>query len=358
MRKIIVSIHLKDIIVALGAVLGFVMLLTFILIGGSAKEIESEKLKNYNFNDEVIFEDEVAQKNLFNNYVINPKVKIYLTKQGKVNEMNLEEYIIGVVAAEMPAEFEEEALKAQAIAARTYAIAHMESIGGNKCSKGRGADLCDSVHCQAYISKDERMQLWPKSKAKLYWNKIVNAVEETGGEIITYNGQVVMSPYYFATSSGKTENASEVFSRAEPYLKSVSSPGEERAPKYKTSFKYKYRELANIIIKKYPDAKINSMNIKKNIQILSRSEGGSVKDIRIGEKNISGMNFRMMLGLTSANFEIEFNSNDVEVRCNGYGHGVGMSQWGADAMAKEGKKYIDILQHYYQGVEISKINYK
>lgn len=283
------------------------------------------------------------------------KIDVYITKEGKIDRMDIEDYVIGVIAAEMPAEFELEALKAQAIAARTYGLAHKENFGGEKSPKAYGADVNDTTEFQVFMYKEDRMNSWPKKKKEEYWEKLTKAVKETKGEVLTYNGELVMAPYYFSTSSGKTEDAADVFSHEIPYLKSVESPGEERSRKYKSEFKYTYNQLADILNKWNPSLKIKPDTLKKQILILERSDGGSVSKMKIGEEYISGQKFRTILNLSSANFDIKFNLNNVVITCNGYGHGVGMSQWGADAMAKEGHDYKDILKHYYQGTDVTKL---
>lgn len=283
------------------------------------------------------------------------KVKVYITSENKVKEIDLEEYVLGVVSGEMPASFHIEALKAQAVAARTYTIAHMKKFGGSGCKNGKGADLCDTVHCQVYKSKESRLSSWPKKQRDELWKKIVQAVNETSGEVITYNGKLISSPFYFSTSSGKTENSQEVFSNSLPYLKSVSSPGEEVAPKYKSSKDIKYNDFANAINSNFPKAKVSSSSVKTQVKVIKRTEGGSVKTIKVGNVNATGPQFRTALNLNSANFNISFLPQYVRIECNGYGHGVGMSQWGANVMAKNNKKYKEILKHYYKNTEIEKI---
>lgn len=285
-----------------------------------------------------------------------PNIKVYITKENKIEEMNLEEYVRGVVAAEMPAEFGIEALKAQAVAARTYALSHMEQYNGIKCSQAKGADVCDTVHSQAYIKKETRLESWPQSKRELYWNKITDAVKETVGQVLLYDGQLAMNIRYFSTSSGKTEDSTEVFASSVPYLKSVSSPGEESAPKYKSTEKFSYSEAANKINKAYPNAKVSASNLRSQLVVLNpRSTGGSVKQIKVGSATITGSQFRSVFDLNSANFELKFNKNDIEIITYGYGHGLGMSQWGANAMSKEGRDYVQILTHYYQGIKVEEI---
>ncbi|MBC2399371.1 stage II sporulation protein D [Clostridium tetanomorphum] len=289
-----------------------------------------------------------------NNNKKDIKVKVYISKSKKIEEMNIEEYVTGVVSAEMPAEFHIEALKAQAVAARTYALAHIESQGGQKCSNVNGADLCDTVHCQVFMHKEERMKSWPESKKEEYWSKIKEAVDNTSSEVIKYKGNIIKEPYYFAVSSGKTENVEDVFSESVPYLKSVKSSGEEVAPKYKTSVTYSCESLTNIINGYYPKSISKANNLKANIKIKSRTAAGSVKELQLGKTTILGTKFRSMLGLNSTNFSFIFDKNSVDIVCKGYGHGVGMSQWGANALGKSGKKYKEILSHYYQQVNIEK----
>ncbi|NMM61537.1 stage II sporulation protein D [Clostridium sp. P21] len=284
------------------------------------------------------------------------KIKVYITKENKVEEMCLEEYVKGVVSAEEPVEFSLEALKAQAVAARTFALAHMESFGGHKYKSNTGADVCDTTQCQVFRHKEEQLKLWEANKRDEYWNKISNAVQQTSGEFLVYDNKLVMEPYYFSVSSGKTEDCLDVFSSNLPYLKSVSSLGEEGAYKRESSIKVSYSEFINKISYKYTNCGLSTANIKNEIQIKSRTKGGSIKEMAIGKITISGTEFRSIMGLNSANFNIKYNDTGMEIDCKGYGHGVGMSQWGANAMAKSGSNYKEILKHYYSGVEINKIS--
>lgn len=333
----------------------FTILFSIIVVGIENNNYKSLNLDNNNkvYNEEKKELDET--KNQTYDYGKNFIIQVYLTESNEIKKMNLEDYVVGVVAAEMPANFESEALKAQAVAARTYAIAHMKQYGGNQCENAHGADVCDTIHCQAYITKEKRFESWPKSQCTELWNKIVNAVEQTSGEVLTYNGKLVMEPYYFAISSGKTEDAVEVFSRDIPYLKSVSSEGEEIAPKFKSEYNFTYNNFINIINKNYPKAKLNIFNIKSSIKILDLSSAGNVKNIKVGQVDISGSEFRKIFSLNSTHFSISIDNGTVKINCLGYGHDVGMSQWGANVMAKKNSKYEEILKHYYSGVEIQKI---
>lgn len=278
-------------------------------------------------------------------------VKLYDIKQDKVLEIPLEEYIVGVVSAEVQANFEVEAIKAQAVAARTFYL----SKRLNNCPKAHGAEICNSTHCQVYMSKEERMNSWSSSERESNWNKINEAVKETEGQVLTYDDELVRYPQFFSTSSGKTEDAIDVFSNDIPYLKSIDSPGEEISPKYEEAKEITYDEFVSKVNNSYNDAKMSSNNIESQINILSRTEASGIKEIKLGDKTISGVEFRKLFGLNSTNVEFEFNSGKIKLDCKGYGHGVGMSQWGANVMAKEGKNYNEILKHYYTGVNIDKI---
>lgn len=281
------------------------------------------------------------------------KIKVFVDEENKIEEMYLEEYIRGVVAGEMPAEFEMEALKAQAVAARTYAVTRIRQLGGAGCSNHPGADICtESTHCQDWISKEQRLKAWSQEDGPKYWQKITDAVNETKLQILTYDSLPVMYPMYFSTSSGKTENSKEVFSSQYPYLRSVESPNEESAPNFTTRVVFANDKLVSKFSQSEYKINLDKNKLSSLIRILSRTEGGSVKSIKVGTKTLSGVDVRRILNLNSANFSIEFGKNETVFSVRGYGHGVGMSQWGANAMAKEGKKYDEILKHYYQGVEI------
>lgn len=298
-----------------------------------------------------------------NNIIFNqengggPNIKILITKENKVETMSLEEYIRGVVAAEMPAEYNIEALKAQAVAARTYAAAHMEVFGGQQYNAELNADVSDTVDCQVYINKQDRLKSWPQKSNGEYWNKITQAVQATSGKILVYDGDIVKEPFYFAVSSGKTENSEEVFSSAEPYLKSVESPGEIDSPKYKTTLNISNKDMTYKLNAAIPNSGILLSKLTNQISIKNRSSAGTVKEIKVGSITISGQQFRKILGLNSANFIIKFNEKNTSIICLGYGHDVGMSQWGANVMAKSGKKYDQILLHYYSGTGLEKLDY-
>ncbi|SFU78721.1 stage II sporulation protein D [Clostridium sp. DSM 8431] len=283
------------------------------------------------------------------------KVKVYDEGSSKVIELGIEDYVIGVLAGEVPANFCEEALKAQAVAARTYYLSKRENPC--KIAKEHGAEICVSTHCQVYMSKEERFSKWSKSSAEENWNKISSAVMATAGQVLTYEDELVKDPKYFAVSAGKTENSIDVFADDVPYLKSTDSPGEERAPKYMTTVEIKKNEFINKVNSAYSEAKIDDSNIS-NTTIISRTDGEGVKEIRLGNIVIDGVKFRQLFNLNSTDFNIKIDTNAVNIECKGYGHRVGMSQWGANAMASDGKNYEEILKHYYTGVNITKVEFE
>lgn len=307
------------------------------------------KNQSYKVNHDEI---DVVQKN-----TKDCDISVYMNNEKKIEKINLEEYVKGVVSSEMPVEFNIEALKAQAVAARTFAVCHMEEFGGQKYRNANGADVVDTVQCQVYMKKEDRLKTWPKNKAQEYWNKISNAVDSTEGEIITYKDKIITEPYYFAVSSGKTENIRNVMDEDKPYLKSVSSPGEEAAPKYKTSLKMTYSEFTNKV-NSASNRHLNIFQARFNTDVIERNDTGSVRKVKIGNNIISGTEFRSITGINSTNFTIKHNISNIEFDCTGYGHDIGMSQWGAKVMADKGSSYIDIIKHYYTGVDVKKLSTK
>lgn len=281
-------------------------------------------------------------------------IKVYNTKTGETEEMELEEYLKRVVAAEMPAAFHIEALKAQAIAARTYALNRIERFSDGHIDHIT-APLCTGVHCQAYLTLEELEEIHGKSWTKEYWPKINQAVDETKGMVVTYEGELIDAMYH-STSGGMTEDSENVFATVKPYLRSVPSPNEESAPKFKTTITMSFNDFVKKIQEIVPGIKITKKNITQVIKVADKSETGRIKKLMIGEKIVEGRDFRSAFNLNSTNFKINLIGDNIEIETLGNGHGVGMSQWGANAMAKNGSSYDEILKHYYQGVEVVKYN--
>lgn len=283
------------------------------------------------------------------NYKEYNKIKLLHKKDKKIEEIPLDEYLLGVVSAEMPANFEQEALNAQALVARTYTI---YSIKRNK-NKHEGADICDSsTCCQAWISKEDRLARWNEDVREEYWNKIVKAVNTTKGKVITYNGDVI-DAFFHSNSGGITEIPINVWGGTNfPYLQSVQTSGEEGYSQYSSEVTLTQEELINKIRAKHSDFNID-ISQQDSVKILEYTEAGRVKNIQIGNLKLSGVEVRSLLGLKSTNFKIEINNGKVTFIVTGYGHGVGMSQTGADSMAKQGNNYEEIIKHFYTGVEIT-----
>lgn len=283
--------------------------------------------------------------------VTDSTLNVYNAKTKKVETMALEDYIVCVVAGEMPASYEKEALKAQAVAARTYTVSKIRSAGGGGCNQGENADICtSSAHCQAFVDLETRKANWGADYA-VYEQKIEEAVAETAGQILVYDGKPIEALYH-ASSGGKTEDVENVYSNALPYLKSVDSPGEGTMGSNSAEKKFTNEEFVQIFKEKYPEMELYAENLQGQITIVSRYESGRVETIKIGDKTFSGKDMRSILGLNSANFKIRFAADSLTFETSGFGHGVGMSQAGANAMAQAGSSYDEILTHYYTGVEI------
>lgn len=275
-------------------------------------------------------------------------IKLWHAKTNSIEEISLDEYLYGVVSAEMPASFEKEALKAQAIVARTYTIYKILHNNG----KHQGADICDdSACCQAWITKEDRLNKWEETSRESNWNKIVEVVEATKGKIITYEGQPIQA-FFHANSGGKTETTINVWGGdSYPYLQSVATSGEDSYSQYASEVSFTKETFVLKMKEKYTDFSIDFTQ-ENCIQILEYTDGNRVKKVKIGNIELSGVEVRTLLGLKSANFAIELGEDTVRFSVVGYGHGVGMSQTGADSMAKQGSNYEEIIKHFYTGVEI------
>jgi len=285
-------------------------------------------------------------------------INVYLTDQKKIVKMNIEDYLVGVVAAEMPASFQPEALKAQAIAARTYALGRAAKLYGSSEAVHSGADVCTNpAHCQAWISKETAMRRWGLFSSFKYWNKILKAVKDTEGQIIEYNG-VIINPLFHSNSGGHTENVEDVWAgTAEPYLRGVESPGEDTFSEYKSQVAMEQKEMVERLKAFNPEFELKGKDILSTVEIKKYSSGDRIMEMKIGNITIKGTDFRKIFQLKSANFQLsELSDGKIAVTTIGYGHGVGMSQCGADYMAKEGYTCSDILKYYYKGVTIRKIN--
>lgn len=276
------------------------------------------------------------------------KIGVYFVDEDTVKNIDAETYILGVLMAEMPAEFEIEALKAQSVAARTYLYEKIYS--GSFQKEHKGADVCTNPgHCQAYISEKAAKEKWGKN-ASYYFKKCKNAVESTKGVVAYYNNKPIKAVFH-AYASGKTEDAQDVWGGEVAYLKSVESPGDLSAPEFASVKTISKEEFCNTMSGDF-GCKFNG----KIIGEVSYTQGGSVYRIEVGDKVIKGTELRSALGLKSSCVKIKTEDNNLIFEVKGYGHGVGMSQYGANFCAKEGMSYDEILKKYYSGIELKNIH--
>ena len=268
----------------------------------------------------------------------------------KVLTLKLNEYLQGVVASEMPALFPEEALKAQAVAARTYAL--------NRASlpisaEHHGAMLCtDAGHCKAYKPMSTAAAGWGGNQEQ-YVEKITAAVTNTDGQILLYDGKPISAVFHSA-SAGKTESAEDVWGGKVPYLQSVDSFGEQEAPSYYGTVEISQEEFKRSFLKKWPNADLSG-EADTWFKNSERSEAGGVKNVYVGGVKVTGNQIRNLCGLRSSNFTVKCEGDRLVFNTLGYGHCVGMSQYGARAMAKSGKNYREILTWYYKGVTFGQL---
>lgn len=325
-------------------ILLFVLLCFIIPIVFTKKK--EETIAEINQNEQK--QENIQEEQVSYDYKQYNTIKLLHSDSSQIEELPLDEYLYGVVSAEMPASFETEALKAQAVVARTYTIYKIQNNSG----KHEGADICDnSTCCQAWISKEDRLSKWEESSRQNNWNKVVNAVDSTKGKIITYEGKPI-NAFFHSNSGGKTETTINVWGGdGYPYLQSVATSGEDAYTQYQSEVTLTKQTFIDKIKEQHEDFEID-FSSSDCIQILEYTDGNRVKKIKIGNIELSGVEVRTILGLKSANFEIKVNEDNVIISVKGYGHGVGMSQTGADSMAKQGSNFEEIIKHFYTGVEI------
>ena len=292
----------------------------------------SKPIDNSSINENDISNTDNNEKEEVETPVVNKQQVTVYRSNGSVITLSLEDYLIGVVGAEMPASFSIEALKAQAIISRTYALNKIES----------GGKLTDDVSTQSYKDNNQLKTLWGSSYYT-YYQKIKSAVEATKGLAIYYHGDLIDAVYH-STSNGMTQDAVYVWGNSVPYLKSVDSYWDKEASSYLREVSNDFLNVLNIL---GIEADINT-----SFEILSRDTSGRVLEVRVGDKTFSGIEFRSLLGLRSADFELALDGSNLVITTRGYGHGVGLSQYGANGMAKDGYTYQQILKHYYTGVSI------
>lgn len=272
---------------------------------------------------------------------------------GEVFKLTPTEYIIGVVAGEMPALYHEEALKAQAVAAHSYALRQIGDTLKKADPSMQGAYLStDPARFQAYLSKEGRTKYWGDAAA-VYEEKLTAAVEAVIGLAMTYNEEPILAAFH-AISSGTTESAETVWGQAVPYLVPVKSEGDELSPQYESEQLLTDTEIAHSLQKAYPEIKFSKDRAKWFTEIVY-TQSNTVNTLKAGSIPLTGIELRKALGLRSACFTITVKPDGFLFSTRGYGHDVGMSQYGADYMARQGKSYKDILSHYYPGVELAEM---
>ena len=269
----------------------------------------------------------------------NKVIRVKDVSKNETLKVPFEEYIKGVLAGEMPTSFELEALKAQAVAARSYVLYQVSK------NKDKDYDVVNTTDNQVYLTDEDLKSKW-KDEYTSKINKVKKAVSETKGEYLSYNGEIVEA-LFFSTSTGKTENSEEVFSSKVPYLRSASSSWDEASPVYQDTATFNLNDFYQKLGLQYND--------KITAEVLETTSTGRVKKIKINGVELNGRDVATKLKLRSNYFSIVQNDKNVTITTKGFGHGVGMSQYGALGMAKEGYKYDKILKHYYQGTEIKKI---
>lgn len=322
-----------------------IMCLVFLLPFLLTIKFNDENIENNKKIENKANSDNQEIEHIVYDYGAYKTIKVQM-EDGSIVDMNLDEYLLGVVSAEMPAEYDIEALKAQAVVARTYTLYTI--IHSNK--HGDGIICTSSSCCQAWLSKEDRMNKWDEEVREANWNKIEEAVYSTSGEVIEYNGEVI-DAFFHANSGGKTEVPINVWGGTDyPYLQAVETSGEDGYTQYSSENIVSKTELEKIIKEKYNDFSIDWND--NPIEIKEYTDSNRVKTIKIGNKNLSGVEVRTLFNLKSANFICRVESNNIKFLVKGYGHGVGLSQTGADSMAKSGASYKDIINHFYANVQI------
>ncbi len=270
------------------------------------------------------------------------EVAVFRSTKSKIEKVQLEDYLVGVVAAEMPADFNEEALKAQALAARTYIVNRLTSK--DKLGVPKGALVTDTTIHQVYKNDAEQRRDWGKDYA---WKKkkVIAAVRATSGQILTYKNKPI-DALFFSTSNGYTENSEDYWPGAIPYLRSVSSPWDKNTEKFIFKKEFSVKEFEARLGVKIGSGKTIG-------KITARTKGKRVAKVNFNGKILSGKDIRTKLDLRSTDFAWERKGNNIVITTKGFGHGVGMSQYGANGMAEQGKNYKDIVKHYYTGVQIT-----
>lgn len=276
-------------------------------------------------------------------------VTLTVLLEGETRTLTLEEYLWGVVAAEMPASFELEALKAQAIAARTFTRYRMTHPKGS-----HEAALCgNSACCQAWISREKRLDNWSEDKREEYADKITAAIRETDGETALWEGEPILAVFH-ASSGGRTRNVSDVWGGSYPYLVSVESPEGADVPNYYSTVTVSVSDFRDKLLAAHADADLSG-SPKDWLGEMRYDEGGLPLTMQVGGVTVTTKELRTLFSLRSPTLTAEANEEEVTFFVTGYGHGVGLSQYGANALAKEGKTAEEIIRWYYTGVTVGAV---
>lgn len=275
-------------------------------------------------------------------------ISVMSSSTGKTEKIKLREYVIGSVAAEMPANYHPEALKAQAVASYTYAKKISEQNERYKESYLGDADITDSPDThQGYIDEKRRREKWGDD-FEMHEKKIEDAVDEVFGYFMSYNGSTALAVYH-SYSAGKTQSAKTLWGTDIPYLISVESPGDKLSPDYMTVHEFSENEFKKLARK--CEITLDG-DASEWVGELTKADSGYVISVRLGSTEVSASKFREEFGLKSCYFDIDYSDGEFTVTCCGHGHGAGMSQYGADYMARQGSTWREILGHYYSGIEI------
>lgn len=278
-------------------------------------------------------------------------VTVLRNDNGETVELPLEEYVKGVVAAEMPADFHPEALKAQAVLARTYVVRRLRLFGGPGVADGRADVSSDPAQGQAWLDQRSLRQKWGLLGYYRYWRKISAAVDATSGQILTYRGEVADGLYH-STCGGHTESAREVWGNDVPYLTGVPCEFCRQSPRYRTQVYVPVRTLVQAVLSSTGGNAPGSGKVVPALRLLESTSTGRVRLLQVGGVTLRGTDARERLGLPSTWFSWQVEGDRVRFDVRGWGHGVGMCQYGADGQARQGRSYLEILQHYFPGTTV------
>jgi stage II sporulation protein D len=276
---------------------------------------------------------------------------IYYEVNDSKEKLSFDEYLIGVVAANMSAGYHIDALKAQAVIARTYALYNIALLTKDEPDK---TTFATSELGLSYISLDKLKDFWGDENYSTYFTKLENAVIGTKDEVILYEEDLIL-PVFFDTGSGYTRNASEAWGISIPYLISVSSKQDVTSTNYLSIDEFEVEELITLLEKYYHDTSLSEDSFFQEVEVAVRDSAGYVTQINLGSLTVSGEEFAKVLGLASNHFYIEEYEDQVRIICNGSGHGIGLSQYGANAMAEDTTSYTDIIKYYYTGTTITNL---